>query len=353
MGRNKNKVIAGMSGGVDSAVCAYLLKKEGYDVEGVSLRTVESSRCCEIEDARKTAWKIGIRLHSPNYSDEFARKIITPFIDEYKNGRTPNPCVICNKCIKWDKLIYYADILGAEYVATGHYANVVKKANGRYTLRRAAHAEKDQTYMLYRLTQEQLKRTIMPLGNISKEEVRKIAKEANLPVADKKDSQEICFITEGDYSGFITKNELNNMGNGEFVHEDGTVAGTHNGIIHYTVGQRKGLGLALGYPVYVKEIRAKDNQIVISPEEGLYSSEIICDNLNFLSVQEPSCGEKFEATVRIRYHHAGEPAEIIMLEKGRAKIRFSSPVRAPAPGQSAVFYDDEGCVIGGGIIVKP
>ncbi|MBR0382045.1 MAG: tRNA 2-thiouridine(34) synthase MnmA [Eubacterium sp.] len=347
------KVIAGMSGGVDSAVCAYLLKKEGHDVTGVLLRTTSAeNRCCEIDDARRASWEIGIKFYTQNCISDFDNKIMDPFIRDYLRGVTPNPCVLCNPLIKWERLLFYADILKADYIATGHYASIVKKDNGRYTVKRASQAAKDQTYMLYRLSQEQLRRTLMPLGDFSKEEVREIARKAGLPVAEKKDSQEICFVTKGNYADFIEKKAGEASSEGNFVDESGLILGKHKGIIHYTVGQRKGLGLALGYPAYVKEIRAGENEVVIGKEDSLYSREIICQDLNFMSIDGLKTGEETEGLVKIRYHHNGQPAKIIMPEDNKVKIIFDEPVKAASPGQSAVFYDEEGCVIGGGIISR-
>ena len=353
-----SKVIVGMSGGVDSAVAAYLLKIAGYEVVGVTLRTWLSSagkesRCCEIDDARRVCWKIGMPYYVINATSDFNKLIIKPFIDDYLRGVTPNPCVLCNRYIKWDKMLESADNMKANYIATGHYATIVRKENGRYTVKKALHDAKDQTYMLYRLSQEQLKRTIMPLGNLSKDEVRNIAKKVGLPVADKVDSQEICFVTEGNYADYIYENSEEEIsGEGNFIDEDGFVVGRHKGIIHYTVGQRKGLGLAMGYPVFVKEIHADSNEIVVAKENSLYCKEIICSDLNYMSIDSPKIGEEVECMVKIRYHHKGQAAKVMNISGGKARVVFYDAVRAPSPGQSAVFYDEDDCVIGGGIISR-
>ena len=347
------KVVVGMSGGVDSAVAAYLLKRDGYEVIGITLRTDDKEgRCCEIDDARETAWKLNIRYYAPNVITDFNDKVKKPFFRAYIQGETPNPCIECNRWVKWERMLYYADVLQADLVATGHYAQVVRLANGRYTVRQAESAEKDQTYMLCKLTQDQLARTLMPLGKLSKAEVRRIAEEAGLSVAHKQDSQEICFVTEGSYADYIEKDpDLTVPGEGFFVTEDGKVLGKHRGIIHYTVGQRRGL-IAAGYPVYVKQIKADTNEVVLGDEKSLYSSGIRCNDLNFMSIPEPLPGESFRARVKIRYHHEGAPASVLKESDDTVRILFDDPVRAATPGQSAVFYDPDGCVIGSGKIEK-
>ena len=257
----------------------------------------------------------------------------------------------CNRFVKWEKLLYYARILGASHIATGHYASVLRLDNGRYTVQKALHAEKDQTYMLYKLTQEQLAATLMPLGRLTKDEVRQIARYAGLPVASKPDSQEVCFVTNGTYADFIEKTaDAALPGEGFFIDEAGNILGKHKGIIRYTVGQRKGLGIALGVPVYVKEIRAETNEVVLGDAQSLFCKALICRDVHFLSVSGLQESEAIPCTVKIRYHHNGHSASIAMARDGRVAVSFDKPVRAPAPGQSAVFYDKEERVIGGGII---
>ena len=369
-----SKVIVGLSGGVDSAVAAYLLKKEGHEVIGVMLRTwssmdeddpdescdlVEQNKCCEIDDAREVAYNLGIEFYPFNCVREFYGKVIEPFVNEYTCGRTPNPCIECNRYVKFEKLLYLADILKADYIATGHYARLIQLPNGRYTVKKSASSKKDQTYMLYKLSQDQLKRIIFPLGELNKEKVREIAKEAGLPVAEKKDSQEICFIPDDDHASFIRRHK--NKGKeepcesdfekeGDFVDKDGNVLGKHKGIIHYTIGQRKGLNLAMGYPVYVTRLDVDTNRVVIGDEEDLYSSVVYVKDYNFLKVDDIACGESIKGTVKIRYHHPGEEALIEKSEDNRLKLTFVNPVKSATPGQSAVFYDEDGCVIGGGVI---
>lgn len=350
------KVVVGMSGGVDSAVCAYLLKEAGYEVVGLTLRTWEAedgleSRCCEIDDARDTARVIGIEYHTLNCLSSFKDKVVEPFINNYICGRTPNPCVGCNRVIKWEMLLYFANVVKADYIATGHYANVVKLDNGRYSVKWASHQEKDQTYMLYQLSQEQLSKTLMPLGDYTKEEVRDIARKCGISVANKPDSQEICFVTDGKYSEFIESHATADIPpEGNFVDEEGNVLGRHKGIIHYTVGQRKGLGIALGHPAFVKEINAKTNDIVLAKEESLYSKEITCSEVNYVGMEPLIEGESVICSVKVRYHHNAQKATVSYLDKDSIKIVFEKPVKSAAPGQSAVLYDDDGCVLGGGII---
>ena len=347
------RVVVGMSGGVDSAVAAYLLKAQGHDVIGVTLRTWESggSRCCEIDDARRTAQVLGIPYHTINCSSDFERSVKQPFVECYLHGLTPNPCVLCNRLIKWEWLLYAAGVFQADAVASGHYVKLIRKENGRYTVRQAEDRKKDQSYMLYRLTQEQLSKTLFPLGDLTKEEVRHIAKTAGLPAAESQDSQEICFVTSGSYADFIRENAAEAaMESGNFVDSAGSILGRHKGIINYTVGQRKGLGLAMGKPVYVKAIRPETNEVVVAPEEEIYQREILCDDVHLMSIPVLPAGESLQGTVKIRYHHEGENAIIQTCEDNTVRILFDQAVKAPTPGQSAVFYDQEKCVIGGGII---
>ena len=346
------KIIVGMSGGVDSAVAAYLLKQAGHEVTGVTLRTwLTDSRCCEIDDARRTAQKLDIPYYVLNVVADFTEKVTKPFMESYICGMTPNPCVGCNRLLKWEGMLSAADMMGADYVATGHYASVVHLDNGRVTVKKASHAKKDQTYMLYRLSQEQLRRTVMPLGEYSKDQVRGIAGKIGLEVAGKPDSQEICFVTEGHYADYIEENYEGEIpGEGNFVDEQGRILGRHRGIIHYTVGQRKGLGVAFGHPVYVKEINAERNEVVLGEEESLYRNTVICRDVNFLSIPGIHAGEKIRCRAKIRYQHPAQEAVLERLDEESVRLTFDQPVRAATPGQAAVFYDGDDCVIGGGTL---
>lgn len=337
-------------------MAAYLLKEQGYQVIGVTLRTWEAesgaySRCCDISDARKVAMQLEIPFYNVNSLPEFEKHVTQPFIDSYINGLTPNPCVGCNRYVKWERLLAFADEINAEYVATGHYAKIEQLENGRYTVRQASYAEKDQTYMLYQLTQEQLARTLMPLSDMTKDEVRQIAEDIGLVVASKQDSQEICFVLDGGYADYIDSHVDGKLPpQGNFVDEEGNVLGTHKGIINYTVGQRKGLGIAMGYPVYVKRIDAEKNEIVLGTEDSVMQKQVECRELCFMAIDGIQTGESLRANVKIRYHHPASPAVITRVSEDTVRLEFEKPVKAPAPGQSAVFYDDEMNVLGGGII---
>lgn len=355
-----SKVVVGMSGGVDSSVAAYLLKQQGYEVIGVTMqiwqdaeRIVEEENggCCglsAVEDARRVAAQLEIPYYVMNFKDSFQRNVVDYFVEEYLNGRTPNPCIACNRYVKWESLLQRSLSIGADYIATGHYARIVKLPNGRYTLRRSATLAKDQTYALYNLTQEQLQRTLMPVGEYSKEEIRKIAEDIQLQVANKPDSQDICFVPDGDYAGFIEKTAGKQVQKGNFVTVDGTVLGEHKGIIHYTVGQRKGLGLALGYPAFVLEIRPETNEVVIGTHEESMAKSLRAGNLNFMSIED--LAEPQRVFTKIRYNHRGVWATIEKTGEDEILCTFEEPQRAVTPGQAVVFYDGE-YVLGGGTIL--
>lgn len=355
-----SKVVVGMSGGVDSSVAAYLLKQQGYEVIGVTMqiwqdaeRIVEEENggCCglsAVEDARRVAAQLEIPYYVMNFKDSFQKNVVDYFVEEYLNGRTPNPCIACNRYVKWESLLQRSLSIGADYIATGHYARIVKLPNGRYTLRKSATLAKDQTYALYNLTQEQLQRTLMPVGEYSKEEIRKIAENIQLQVANKPDSQDICFVPDGDYAGFIEKTAGKQVQKGNFVTVDGTVLGEHKGIIHYTVGQRKGLGLALGYPAFVLEIRPETNEVVIGTHEESMAKSLRAGNLNFMSIED--LAEPQRVFTKIRYNHRGVWATIEKTGEDEILCTFEEPQRAVTPGQAVVFYDGE-YVLGGGTIL--
>lgn len=357
----KEKVVVGMSGGVDSSVAAYLLKEQGYEVIGVTMQiwqeedraeTEENGGCCglsAVEDARRVAQFLGIPYYVMNFRREFREKVIDYFIDEYMHGRTPNPCIACNRYVKWESLLHRSLAIGADYIATGHYARVERLANGRYAVCRSVSEAKDQTYALYNLTQGQLARTLMPAGNYEKEEIRGIAQMLGLPVAHKPDSQEICFIPDHDYAGFIEREAPGRVpGPGNFVTASGEVLGRHKGITHYTVGQRKGLDLAMGYPVFVTQIRPETNEVVIGGGEDVFSSELFCGNINYMAMEGLEKPRK--ATAKIRYGHKGACCHIEKEGADRIRCIFDEPVRAVTPGQAVVFYED-GYVLGGGTIL--
>jgi tRNA-specific 2-thiouridylase len=327
-------------------------------VIGVTLRTWEAesgaySRCCEISDARRVAAQLEIPFYNINSLPEFREHVTGPFVEAYIKGLTPNPCVACNRYIKWERLLAFADEINAEYVATGHYARIEKTESGRYTVKQAAAAAKDQTYMLYQLTQEQLARTLMPLAEYTKDEVRKIAEDAGLAVAGKKDSQEICFVLDGGYAEYISSHYDGKLPPpGDFLDTEGNIVGRHRGIINYTVGQRKGLGVALGRPVYVKEIDPVRNAVILGDIDSVSVKEITVRGLCFMSIDDIRPGDSVEALVKIRYHHPAARAVIEKTGADEARISFAETVKAPAPGQAAVFYDSEMRVMGGGTISR-
>jgi tRNA-specific 2-thiouridylase len=340
------KVAIGLSGGVDSAVAAYLLKQQGYDVTGIILRLKpESMADCDIADAQRISDKLGIELKILDRREIFEQKVISPFISEYLGGRTPNPCIECNREIKFGVMLDYALEIGCDCIATGHYAKI-EECSGRYLLKRSESA-KDQSYFLFRLTQEQLSKTLFPLEGLSKDEIREIALKAEIPVAKKGDSQEICFVPNDDYISFLASRKITSP-KGNFVDKSGAVLGTHNGIINYTVGQRKGLG-AFGKPMFVNSINANNNTVVIGENGTQYCKGLIADRLNFIAFD--SLTEPLRAEVKIRFRAKEQPALITPLDGDKIKIIFDEPQRSITPGQSAVIYDGN-TIIGGGRIIE-
>jgi tRNA-specific 2-thiouridylase len=354
----KETVVVGMSGGVDSSVAAYLLKEQGYNVIGITMTLVPKDvfyeekvgGCCSISavnDARRVADQLGIYYYVMNFREVFEKKVINYFIDEYLAGRTPNPCIACNKYIKFDEFLRKANALGAKYVATGHYATIkYDDERKRYLLIRSRDVKKDQTYMLYNLTQYQLAHTLMPLGGYTKEQVRKIAEDIGLLVFNKPDSEEICFVPDNDYAGFIERRVPDKVEKGYFVDVNGNILGEHKGIVHYTIGQRKGLGLALGRPVFVVDIIPEKNLVVIGDEGEVFKNKLYAEDLNFIPFDKLDGPMRVSAKIR---YTAKEAKAIITPYKDGVMVEFDEPQRAITKGQSVVFYDGD-IVVGGGVI---
>jgi len=354
----KKKVLLGMSGGIDSTVSALLLKEQGYEVVGVTYRTFDSMKdsclakekgCCTIDsimEAKQNAARMGVEHHIVDFREPFRRCVIQNFIDEYMSGRTPNPCVVCNSTIKWGEMLKLADEMGCDYIATGHYARIAER-DGHFYLRAAADTKKDQTYFLWMLTDYQLSRTIFPLGDYTKDQVREIARSHGYEkLAVKRESQEICFIPDDDYRAFLRANVpdyAERVSPGVFVDAEGKVLGRHEGYVNYTIGQRKGLGIALGHPAYITHIDAASNRITLGSNEDMYASE-----LKFRPIFNSQLSIfNSPLTAKVRYRSQAVPVQKI--DEGR--LVFASPVWGITPGQSVVIYQDD-LVIGGGIIIQ-
>ncbi len=351
------KVLVAMSGGVDSAVAALLISKAGYDTGGITMKlwsdtervtdTYSGIANDDIEGAARICKRIGIEHSVVSLGDSFRRSVIDKFISDYKNGATPNPCVECNRYIKFGRLLDVALDMGFDYIASGHYASLERDSIGRYLIKKAADKKKDQSYVLWSLSQDVLSRVLLPLGGYTKEEIREIAQNEGFENAHKSDSQDICFIPDGDYGSFIMKNSDSVFPRGNFLDTEGNIIGTHKGIINYTVGQRKGLGIALGHPVFVKSKDPKNNTVTLCDNEELFSKRLTASRANFIACDGFSAPTKLSA--KIRYKHEESPATIIQTDADRFVLEFDEPQRAIAGGQSVVLYDGD-TLVGGGII---
>lgn len=348
------KAIIAMSGGVDSAVSAYLIKKQGYECIGATMKLFEKEEetensCCslrDVEDAKQVATRLGMEHYVFNFKGEFDEKVIKKFIHAYETGATPNPCIDCNRYLKFEKLFVRMKELGYDYIVTGHYARIEYDGK-RYLLKKAVDETKDQSYVLYSLTQEQLAHTLFPLGEYEKTEVRKIAEENGFVNAKKHDSQDICFVPDGDYAAFIEEYSGKKYKPGKFVDKTGKILGEHKGIIRYTIGQRKGLGLALPAPMYVCDKDTLKNEVVLCSNEELFSKSLDAEGINWIAFENPP--ETFTVKARIRYNQKEETATVTITGEDTAHVEFENPQRAIAKGQAVVFYDGD-TVLGGGTI---
>ena len=348
---NCEKLFVGMSGGVDSSAAAALLMEQGFNVSGVTLSLYDGEKCGsskDIEDAAAVCKKLGIEHFVFDFKDKFKKAVIDKFISEYQIGNTPNPCIECNKHIKFGAMLDTALEMGYNKIATGHYAEI-KKFGDRYVVTRPKDRAKDQSYVLYSLTQNQLSHTVMPLGAFTKAEVRELAEQKGLITAHKSDSQDICFVPDGDYTDFIAKWLNITFPEGDYVDINGNVIGKHKGMIRYTIGQRKGLGMGFGKPIFVLDKSPAENKVILGDEDGLFKTRVLVKNVNFMAMAELNA--PLNCMGKLRYRHNEEPCKIIPLDETTVLAEFDSPQRAPTPGQAAVFYDGD-TVICGGVIVK-
>lgn len=354
------KALIAMSGGVDSSIAAKLIKDVGYDCIGCTMKLYDNEdiginrlhTCCsldDVEDARRVAAKIDMPYYVLDFKDGFKQQVIERFVNAYEAGKTPNPCIDCNRYMKFDKLFERAKSFECDYVVTGHYARIESDGD-KFVLKKAVDDTKDQSYVLYSMTQEQLKHTLFPLGGMKKADVRKVADENSFINASKPDSQDICFVPDGDYAAFLEKHTGKKYEQGNFVDTKGNVLGTHKGIVHYTIGQRKGLGIAFGKPLYVMEINTSDNTVVLGDDDELFGEGLIASDFNWISGEAPKSDIVCKA--KIRYRQKEQPAKVHVLTDGKVQIVFEEKQRAITKGQAVVLYDDD-VVLGGGIIESP